>query len=136
MARHKSGKSQSSIFREYFQRHPELLDSPSNEKIYEMFAKDHPDMPLTEAIKGVCANVKSSEKKKRKTRTAGGGGTWTAAGVNRATAVAATMSPLEALEESIDACLSMAKQDRDGLADVIRHLRRARNLVSFKLENQ
>jgi hypothetical protein len=41
---------------------------------------------------------------------------------------------LEALEERIDDCLTVAKHmDREGLDDVIRLLRNARNAVVWKL---
>jgi hypothetical protein len=41
---------------------------------------------------------------------------------------------LEALEEQIDDCLSHAKhRDREGLQEVIRLLRRARNEVVWKM---
>jgi hypothetical protein len=41
------------------------------------------------------------------------------------------------LEDHIDECLMLAKRlDREGLDDVIKHLRRARNIVVVKLGEQ
>ncbi len=154
MSRVHSHFSKSGIFREYFRKHPELLEHSSNQKIYEMFALDHPDTPLTNELKNVCANVKSQERKRRRTEMllANGRLPYDIRLGNRFTPMVyvtpppddanGTSSPsmgrsqrLEWLEDQIDMCIAVAKQlDRESLDEVIRVLRKARALLSAEFD--
>ena len=84
------------------------------------------------------SNIKSVLRNKRRRKRGGKPKTTVAAGavvmMDVATAVPPRRAKLEALEENIDDCLTMAKNlDRDGLDSVIKVLRRARNEVVWKL---
>ena len=134
MARVKKGQAGSSYtyFRTLFDENPQWLDSKSNDLILARYRADHglaEDAAVEKAVKNNLANLKSMMRKKARTAeparaansTTGGGG---GRGGSR----------LEALEEMIDECLTLAKtQDREGLQDVIGLLRRARNEVVWKL---
>ncbi|VTS01885.1 hypothetical protein [Tuwongella immobilis] len=157
MPRSRDGVSVSRIFRDYFRENPEFLTQASNVEIYDRFKQEHPEIELTKAVQGVCANIKSIERKKLKDnggvlpdappRPRGRPAKTTAAPTTSTAvtpaapkvSVAASASPkdaLTALEEQIDDVLNIARNlDKTGLEDVIRHLRRARNLVSLKLDS-
>ena len=160
MPRSRNGVSVSRIFRDYLRENPELLSQASNIEIYERFQQDHPEIELTKAVQGVCANIKSIERKNMKVNggvlpetpprprgrpstkaTGTPSATSTAPTATVATptkaapAMTASVASLNDLEEQIDAVLNVARGfDKSGLEDVIRHLRRARNLVSLKLD--
>ena len=90
------------------------------------------DEPIAERIRANLANLKSVLRKKRRK-----GGRPKAeqplAAVNAVAKPKVAPKGLEALEEQIDECLTSAKHlDREGLADVIGLLRRARNAVVWK----
>ena len=125
--RKRRGESISGYFRKIFEERPDLLHSKSNTELVDRWNADHPNKPANERIRQNLANTKSVMRRKkrrggRKAAAAMGGG------------IAATGSRLEILEEHIDDALSMAKHlDRQGLDSVIKHLRRARNEVVWKL---
>jgi hypothetical protein len=125
MARMKAGASISSYFRELFTAHPQLLAEKSNDAIVDRYRKDHglaEDIELEATVKNNMANMKSVMRKKLRN------------GSDRFRAGSKAAHPLEALEELIDECLTLAKTiDRDGLESVITLLRRARNEVVWKL---
>ncbi|HEY8506442.1 MAG TPA: hypothetical protein VIL46_17805 [Gemmataceae bacterium] len=137
MAKEKNGQSISAIFRQYFEEHPELLREPTNQKVYEMYQKDHPNRPFTKSEQNVCANVKSQMRKEKGIRKRGrkkAGRKVKAVGAHRTGAVAApsvSTKTLESLEIGIDRCLNEARDA--SLSDVIKHLRRARVSVSQRL---
>ena len=131
----KSGNSSYSYFRTLFEQNPEWLNSKSNDLIVARYRADHglaDDAVLEKSVKNNLANLKSvMRKKSRKGASAGasGGGNSGGAGAARRGG-----SRLEALEEMIDECLTLAKNnDREGLKDVIGLLRRARNEVVWKI---
>ena len=122
------GESIGGYFRKIFSENPALLYSKSNEELKNRWLHDHPG--YTEIPKNVVsnlANVKSilrkrSRKKGRSKVAAGGNGGPSRGGKS-----------LAALEELIDDCMTLAKNvDREGLHEVIRHLRYARNQVVWK----
>ncbi len=130
------GESVSAYFRKIFDENPKLLKGRSNEELLKRWLADHPDhKEVPEKIKNNLANVKSVLRKKQRKQ----GGRPKAEQPEAVAAVSEVARPklapkgLEALEEQIDDCLTAAKLlDREGLADVIGLLRRARNAVVWK----
>ena len=129
----------SGYFRKIFAEKPQLLKTRSNQELLDRWLKDHPGhTEVPENVKQNLSNVKSVLRKQG--RKKGGrpkkSAVATATTVTSATAEAPrkAIRNLDALEEQIDDCLSMAKHlDRDGLANVIALLRRARNEVVWKM---
>jgi hypothetical protein len=142
-AKSNEGPSVAGYFRGVFKDRPEWLWEKSNDVILARYREDHemgPNAAVDSKIKANLANLKSvlrkqSRKKKKVGRPAGSGGPVVmSAGVPAPVIRRTTNGKLEALEEMIDDCLTMAKgQDRDALHDVIQMLRRARNTVVWKL---
>jgi hypothetical protein len=128
------GESMSSYFRKVFDANPKLLDSRSNDELLERWLLDHPGRQAELGkVRANLANIKSVLRNKRRKRRGRRKGAEAAAGTMPAPAKIATRS-LESLEERIDDCLSQAKAvDREGLASIIHHLRRARNEVVWKM---
>jgi hypothetical protein len=101
--------------------------------LLQRWLTDHPghrEMP--QKVKASLSNIKSTLRSKRRRKKA------TAPAENMVETANAPIetgpSELEQLEVLIDDCLGQAKQvDREGLADVIDHLRRARNAVVWKI---
>lgn len=126
MGRRKRG-SVSGYFRQLFDQHPEWLEGRSNDAILEQYRNDHgiaKDGAVPQSIKNNLANLKSALRKKSKIR----------GGKKMVKVSQVSGSKLEALEELIDECLTLAKTlDREGLDQVIRKLRSARNDVVWKL---
>jgi hypothetical protein len=130
-------ESISGYFGKVFKEHPHLLNERSNEELLARWRRDHPGDQDMERIRQNLANIKSVLRKKKRDKR---GRKAKAAGDQAVVAVAVTMAAhpsrarLEALEESIDECLTMAKNmDREGLDSIIKVLRRARNEVVWKL---
>ena len=127
MARKKKTASISGYFRELFTAHPELLTEKSNDAIVVRYRKDHAladDADLAVTVKNNMANMKSVMRKQLRK------------GSGKASAKVASRAGnrLEALEELIDDCLTLAKAiDRLGLDSIINLLRRARNEVVWKI---
>jgi hypothetical protein len=121
-------------FRAIFKENPKLLRTRSNEEILRRWLADNPtfrDVP--QRVKNTLSNLKSVLRKKRRTRR----NRQAEAIQNGANAVPTLKrlkpSSLEALEIQIDDCLSLARAlDPQGLENVIRLLRRARNEVVWK----
>jgi hypothetical protein len=132
-------------FRGVFNDRPEWLWEKSNDAILARYREEHgmgPNATVEPKIKANLANLKSVLRKQARKKKRGRPPKARAVEVV-AIAAAAPATPaarrvvsgrLEALEEMIDDCLTVAKnQDRDGLRDVIQMLRRARNTVVWKL---
>jgi hypothetical protein len=130
MAKRKQKGSVSGYFRTVFDSHPEWLKGKSNAPLLAQYRTDHglaTDSPVPKNIVSNLANLKSNLRKKGRKRTG-----------SKMISVKSVASPsftkLEALEELIDECLTMAKNlDRTSLEHVIRNLRRARNEVVWKI---
>jgi hypothetical protein len=131
----------SGYFRKVFAEKPSLLFEKSNAELLERWLKDHPGHSVVpEKVKANLANLKSQMRKKA--RLAGKGKRGRPPKHHDGAAVAASApavshsstKKLDLLEENIDDCLSLAKHlDRDGLENVIKLLRRARNAVVWKI---
>jgi hypothetical protein len=134
-----NGETTSGYFRRIVKEAPHLLVTRSNDEMLARWLTDHPgqkEVPKNvhknlAKIKGVLRH--KGRKKHAKPKT-----------VEQAVAVQAISTPLkptriapkglEGLEEQIDDALTVAKRmDREGLADVIRLLRNARNGVVWQL---
>jgi len=130
------GESIAGYFRKIFLAQPRLLKKRSNKKLLEMWMADHPghsEVPMS--VKNSLSNLKSVLRSKKRRRRRAKEETGGAVAVARAAPVLRPTGArgLEALEIQIDDCLSYAKNlDRDGLADIIAWLRRARNTVVWK----
>jgi hypothetical protein len=127
-------ESVSGYFKKIFKERPDLLNSGSNAALFERWLQDHPgEKNVPNRVKSILSNVKSvvrrkRRKKSRKEKTA----ELPTLAAPQASAV--PLVKLEALEEQIDDCLTLAKRlDREGLADIISLLRRARNGVVWKI---
>jgi hypothetical protein len=131
-----NGESIAGYFRKVFAESPKLLKTRSNEKLLDRWLADHPDeKKVPDSVKSSLSNItsvlRSKKRKRRKAKAA-------AAEIAAGPAVVAVKTPkasvLESLEEKIDDCLTAARNlDKDGLEDVIRLLRKARNAVVWKL---
>jgi hypothetical protein len=129
------GESRSKIFTRYFTKRPDLLRESSFDVIAEMYKAEFPDRDFSDRDRQIAANIKSKLRRKFKIRRRKRRGrpAAAAAGENAAPRAMRGHTSLSILEDHIDECLMLAKRlDRDGLDDVIKHLRRARNLVIVK----
>ncbi len=133
-----SGESRSRIFTRYFTDQKDLLKQPGFDAIIEKYKAEFPDREFTAQDRQIAANIKSKLRRefgirRRRRRAAAAVGASTNAGTT-APRAPRTIGSLTTLEEQIDDCLMAAKRlDREGLDDVIRHLRRARNLIVVRL---
>jgi len=131
--------SPSAYFRKILKGNPKLLKKGENDKIYEMWLKDHSGHDrVPPNIKQLLSNVKSVMRKERKEHRASRAKARKEATSNGtavpAKPVRASVKNLEQLEEKLDDCLFLALESgKDELDSVIRHLRRARREVSLKL---
>jgi hypothetical protein len=128
--RARGGESISGYFRTVFRERPDWLHSKSNDALRARWLADHPgETEVPKRVLQNLANVKSLLRKKGRKRKAA------KAGLRRGEGLPRPVSRgLEGLEEYIDECLTMARNlDREGLDDVIRMLRRARNDVVWKM---
>src|SRR5262245_47315966 len=129
------GETASGYFRKVFEANPKLLKSRSNEELLQRWLSDHPgETEVPTRVKNILMNVKSVLRKSgRKRGKQQAEKRQPAAGVTP-TPARGRARGLEELEEQIDECLTMARViDREGLAQVIRLLRQARNEVVWKL---
>jgi hypothetical protein len=129
------GETVSGYFRKIFKENPKLLKERSNDELLQRWLADHPDQKeVPQKVKNNLANIKSVLRKQRRK---GGGRPNAEQPVVAVSAVAApkvAARGLQDLEEQIDDCLDHARRlDREGLADVIGLLRRARNAVVWKM---
>src|SRR5262245_58418409 len=137
MATTKSGKGESTqgYFRSIFKENPKLLKKRSNDELYERWLKDHPgekEVPLK--VRQGLSNLKSVMRAKMKRR---GRKRREEAKGTLASSHSATRVPrgLALLETQIDDALQHARQlDPEGLDEVIKMLRTARNRVIVRVE--
>jgi hypothetical protein len=131
------GESISGYFRKVFEENPKFLTSRSNDELLKRWLADHPgEKEVPKNVKANLSNLKSvmrSKGRKKKAKAA-----IAAASVPGAKKIASlthhSKSKLELLEEQIDESLTAARfLDKEGLADVILHLRKARNAVVWKM---
>jgi len=134
------GGSVMGYFREIYRANPKLLKVRSNEEVYRRWLADHPDYSeVPEKIKNGLANLKSLMRKNKPKRTynkSKGEAKFPAAATpsNGTPTLHVSVSKLEGLEQQIDDCIVLAKNlDREGLENVIRSLRRARNEIVIRL---
>ncbi len=134
-SRNSDGESVQGYFRKILDDNPKLLKKRSNDALYERWLKDHPgqtEVPLR--VKQGLSNLKSVMRNRRRRRRR-----IQAAGLVAAGSVARRGRPagtgrggnaLVNLESQIDEALVMARQlEAQGLEDVVRLLRTARNRV-------
>jgi hypothetical protein len=128
--RRSSGESVSGYFRKILEGRPDLINGSTNKDLLERWLRDHPEFSeVPKNVKFNLANLKSLLRKRMRQGKL--------ASARTASGMAASTAPrhkLESLEEQIDDCISAAKNlDRDGLAEVIHWLKRARNQIVWKL---
>jgi hypothetical protein len=121
-------------FRQLFANNPKWLKGRSNKAVLNQWLADNPGYTeVPDNIKIAMANAKSavrSKRKKRRRKKAAGEPAATATAVARTSRPVSKGSRLVTLEEQIDDCLGLAKgMDPERLDEVIKLLRRARNLV-------
>jgi hypothetical protein len=126
-------ESVAGYFRQIFHENPKLLKSSSNAEVLQRWLEDHPGhREVPQKVKWGLSNIKSTLRSKRRRRKKTAAAEEVVVAVD--TAVETGPSELEQLEVLIDDCLSQAKVvDREGLAEVIEHLRRARNGVVWMI---
>ena len=136
------GETTSGYFRRVFKENPHLLVTRSNSELLSRWLTDHPgqkEVPKNvhknlAKIKGVLRHKGRKKLAKPKTVEQNGVAPVVQAVSTPLKPVKFASKGLEGLEEQIDDCLTVAKHmDRDGLDDVIRLLRNARNGVVWKL---
>ena len=134
-----AGGSVSGYFKALFKENPGLLKSSSNEAIFERWLKDHPgEQEVPDRVKGILFNVKSKLRKKLGAKRSRPRHEEQPVIAKQPAEVApirrVPLRGLEAVEDSIDDCLTLAKKiDHEGLEGVIALLRKARNGVIRKL---
>jgi hypothetical protein len=133
------GETTGGYFRRVFKENPKLLVTRSNEELMARWLTDHPgEKTVPPNVQKHMSNVKSllckkGRKKLARPKKVEQDGAVPAVSTQPKPARIAPKG-LEALEEMIDDCLTDAKRmDREGLDDVIRLLRNARNAVVWKL---
>jgi hypothetical protein len=130
-----NGESVAGFFRKVFEEKPGLLWERSNEELLKRWLDAHPGHTTVPGkVKANLQNIKSVLRKKGRRRRGGrpkkGAGAETGVSNAAPKARAMTGSRLEGLEMAIDDCMVMARGiDAEGLHDVLRLLRRARNAV-------
>ena len=135
-----AGESKTGYFRRLLRDNPKLLDGRSNPELIDRWKRDHPGEEFSGSVRAALQNAKSAERHLRRKK----GRKKKAAQAQPQEATAVTAHPLakpvrpphklEMLEEQIDDCLSLAKHlDREGLGEVIKLLRHARNQVVWKM---
>jgi hypothetical protein len=129
------GESIAGYFRKIFAETPKLLKTRSNAKLLERWLADHPgEKKVSDTVKSRLSNIKSILRSKKRKRRKAKAAAEIAAGPVVVGVKAPKASVLETLEERIDDCLTAARNlDNDGLEEVIRLLRKARNAVVWKL---
>jgi len=133
------GDSVSAYFRQVFKANPAWLKNRSNAAVLDQWLSDHPghsEVPLK--IRQNLANIKSVLRKKLRMRKKPGRKPKAEAPAAEVVVVAvpevSVPNALEMLEESIDNCLTVARNlAPEELENVIKLLRRARNEVVWKL---
>jgi hypothetical protein len=133
--RRRSGESKSAYFRKVFTEKPQWLDQKSNDEVIARYRADHNmagGVDVGKSVKQAMANMKSILRKEAR------GGSKVKARRGRPLAAVVSVPTgkprLETLEEQIDDCMVIAKHlDREGLDEVIRLLRYARNAVVWKM---
>lgn len=129
-----NGETVSGYFRRIFKERRDWLKSRSNAEVLQRWLDDHPgvhEVPVN--VRNNLSNIKSVLRSKMRRR---GRKKAQPAEASEATAGPVRTVPLglEALEVQIDDALTLARTlDREGLDEVIDHLRRARNAVVWKL---
>jgi hypothetical protein len=134
-----NGETTSGYFRRIFKENPQLLVTRSNAELVGRWLADHPgEKAMPPKAQKLLSNVKGILRKQgrkklgRPKKVEQDGAAHAVTTLPKPTRIAP--KGLEALEEQIDDCLTAAKNlDRDGLVDVIRFLRNARNAVVWKL---
>jgi len=134
-----NGETTGGYFRRVFKENPKLLVTRSNDELLSRWLADHPGhKAVPPNVQKHMSNVKSVLRKKgrkklgRPKKVEQDGAVQAASTQPKPTRIAP--KGLEALEEMIDDCMTIAKRmDREGLGDVIRLLRNARNEVVWKL---
>jgi hypothetical protein len=130
------GESMQGYFKRILKEDPKLLKGRSNQELMDRWTADHPGQEITNSVKAGLQNAKSAIRSKRRRRKAApveGQPVQEAPKPTKVTSDGHKGHRLEGLEERIDDCLSHAKHlDREGLGEVIRLLRRARNEVVWK----
>jgi hypothetical protein len=133
------GESIQGYFKRILKENPRLLKGRSNEELLKRWREDHKGQEVSNSVKAGLQNAKSSLRSKRRKRRAAkqDNGQAEVAAVRPLAKVAKPAKPshkLEALEEQIDDCLSLAKHlDREGLGEIICLLRHARNKVVWQM---
>lgn len=132
------GESIAGYFRNIFKQQPGLVGERSNDKLLQQWLKDHPGhTEVPKNVKVGLQNIKGvlrSKKRKKVARRAEGNQIVEHGMKANVARVPTGSSKLELLEQHIDECLIEARLlDKEGLEDVIHHLRRARNAVVWKI---
>jgi hypothetical protein len=134
-----NGGSVAGYFRRLFQENPGWLSDRSNDEPLRRWLADHPDQTeVPQKVKVGLQNVKNILRKRltkkigrpRKDRVSAPVAETAAVPETHRASSRLSRKDLDNLEHQIDGCLMSARgMDQEGLAEVINHLRRARNAV-------
>jgi hypothetical protein len=132
------GETIAGYFRKIFAEKPNLLGEKSNKELLSRWLRDHPGQTeVPKSVRANLANLKSVLRSRKRSKVAkrADGNQLVEKGMKaKILTVPTGASALESLEHQIDECLISAKVlDRDGLSNVIDCLRRARNLVVWRI---
>jgi hypothetical protein len=131
------GESTQGYFKRILKENPKLLKGRSNEELLKRWSDDHGGQQPSNSVRVGLQNAKSSLRSKRRKRRAAkteNGQPQAAAATHPMPKPSKPSHKLDVLEEQIDDCLSLAKHlDREGLGDVIKLLRGARNKVVWAM---
>lgn len=130
-------------WKKLLKRHPRLIKERKNEELYTIWKDEHPGYDeVPKNWQQGLSNVKTilRKNKKGKRRAAEGAEKPASAIDNGSPRPARSGRPssalLEALEQLIDDCLILAnKVEADSLQEVVRHLRKARREVVWKMQS-
>jgi hypothetical protein len=129
-----AGENVSAYFRARFKENPKRLTAGSNQEVLQRWLADHPgEKEVPQRVKYILSNLKSVLRKKRRQKKGKPERPEPALAVEATNMPNTVLRGLEALEEQIDDCMSLARQlDREGLANVVQILRKARNAVVWQ----
>jgi hypothetical protein len=138
-----NGGSVAEYFRRLFQENPGWLNDRSNDEPLRRWLADHPDhTEVPQKVKVGLQNVKNILRKRlakkigrpKKDRVSAPVAETAPTPEVARTPSRLSRKDLEDLEHQIDGCLMSARRlDQEGFAEVINHLRRARNAVIGRL---
>ena len=131
------GESLSAKLKRLFRADTELLRTRDYDGLKAAWEKGNPGKPFSEKLRQIAANIKSRLRKELGMRKRGRKRKMHASANGVAGPKPVRPALLVPLEEHVDECLMLARGvGREQLGDVIRYLKRARNLLIVMIGDQ